>query len=110
MLAEIFVMRLVNTDELIEQFVMGLYRLKRIVGYRGKFFIEDEEDQIALILGIVEEGPKSDVGAPGDLAKRGRLVSMLGKKRARRRTNALALVQFILFPESKLRRQYAHNL
>ncbi len=109
MLAEIFVMRLVNTDELIEQVVMRLHCLKRIVGYGGKFFVEDEKDEVALILRIVEKSSKTNVGAPGDLAKGSRVVSVLGEEFTRGGTDALAFVQFILFPESKLRR-YTHSL
>jgi len=88
---------------------MRLHRPKRVVGYGGKFLIKDEEDQVAFILRVVEKSSEPDVGAPGDLAKRGGFVSMLGEEFARGSTDALAFVQFILFPESKLRR-YGHSL
>jgi len=109
-LAEIFVMRFVDTHELIEQIVMRLRCPKRMVGDGGKFLIEDEKDQVALILRIIEQSPKADVGTPGDLAERGRVVSMPGEKVTRGGTDALTFVQLVLFPESQLRRQNTHSL
>ena len=99
-LAEVFVMRLVNTNELIEQGVVRLHRPKRIVGDGGKFFIKDEKNQIALILRIIEKSSKTDVGAPRDLAKRGGFVSVPGEEFTRSGADALPFVELVLFPES----------
>ena len=103
-LAEIFVMRLVNIHELIEQEVMRLRCPKGFVGHRCKFLIEDEKNQIPLILRIIEQSSQTDVGTPGDLAKRSRVVSMLGEKFTGSRTDPLTFFQLVLFPEPKLRR------
>ena len=98
MLAEIFVMRLVNIQELIEQIVMRLGCPKRLVGYRGEFLIEDEKDQVAFILRIIEQSSQADMGTSGDLAQRGGVVSMLGEKFTRSDTNPLTFLQLVLFP------------
>jgi len=88
---------------------MRLRRPKRLVGYCGEFFVKDEKDQVAFILRIIEQSSKTDVGTLGDLAKRRRVISMLGEEFTRRGANALAFLQLVLFPQPKLRRQDAHG-
>src|ERR1700730_8840053 len=110
MLAEIFVMRLVNVQQLIEQGIVGGHGPQRFVGNLGQFLIENEKDQVALILRIVEQSSEADVGTPGDLPERGRVVSMSREKFPRGGTNALAFLQLFFLPQPKPRRRNTHIL
>jgi len=75
--AKVLVMHLVDVEQPVDQGVMRISRLQCLLGHRGKFFVEDEKDQITFVLRVIKKGSEADVGALGDLADGGGIVPVL---------------------------------
>src|SRR5579864_6764148 len=69
--AEVMVMRLVDGTELIDQGTGRVGSFQCLLGDGGKFLIENKENEVALVLRIVKERSKADVGTFCDLPKGG---------------------------------------
>src|SRR5437660_693927 len=82
-------------DQLVEQRLSGAWRGERHVGHGVQLLVEDEEHQVALVLGVVEERAEADVCPVGDLAHRRRAVAVAGEQLARRRADALARLELL---------------
>jgi len=95
-------MRPAYTEQLLQQTLLRLCCLQRLVGNGCKLFVEDKENQIAFVLRIIEQCAKPHVRALGDLTERCRLIPVPGKQFAHRGAYALPLFDFVLFPKSEL--------
>src|ERR1700730_9930406 len=96
-LTEVFVMRFGDTHELVEQGAVRMGRPQRQVGNGSEFLIEDQKNQVALVLCIIEHSSKADMRTFGDLTKGRGLVSMLGKELASSDADTLTLLHLVLF-------------
>src|SRR5262249_23532653 len=69
--------------------------------------VEDQEHEVALVLGVVEQGAEPDVRALGDLAHRRRAVAEPREQLGGRRAYALALVELVALAQPRARARLA---
>src|SRR3954468_12362777 len=99
---EPFVVLTKDGDELIERRVARARRSEGHIGGGVQLLVEDEEHEVALVLGIVEERAQADVRPLGDLPHRGGAVAVAREELARRGADALARSELFLLPGAYL--------
>src|SRR4029078_13144052 len=89
-------------DQLVDDAVARPRRGEGDVGSGVELLFEDEDHEISLVLGIVEESAEADVGALGDLAHRRRAIAVPREELARRGGDAIPRLPLLPLPQSAM--------
>jgi hypothetical protein len=84
-------------EQLLGERLPRARRRERHVGSRVELLVEDQEHEIALVLGVVEQRAEADVRAPRDLAHGRRAIAMAGEELGGCGADALARRKLFLF-------------
>src|SRR5690606_4631171 len=93
--AEPAVVHAEDGDQLLEERLVRARRRERHVGNRVQLLVEDEEHEVALVLGIVEERAEADVRALRDLAHGGGAVTVTGEELRASGADALTRLELL---------------